>query len=88
MPKTEEAKDDFFDQVMGMADKIGLTGKDKQRYVHEHMTRSGYDMVPSYVKSSEGGDDDDSDFFGNRTRKPKESGNGNGGNDKGSGGWF
>ena len=42
--------DDFFDAVQSMADRLGLEGEDRAKYVHEHMTRGGYDAVPQYVK--------------------------------------
>jgi hypothetical protein len=65
--------DDLFDSVSAMADRIGLSGREKSRYIHEHMTRGGYRAVPSYVRD-EGEDDDDDDgsstFFGGRRRRP------------------
>ena len=42
--------DDFYDAVQAMADRLGLDGEDRAKYVHEHMTRGGYDAVPQYVK--------------------------------------
>lgn len=58
-----DKEDDFFDQVSRMAETIGLSGKEAQRYVHEHMTRAGYDMVPSYIRKEQDGDDRDRDDF-------------------------
>ena len=50
--------DDLIGTVSGMADRLKLSGKERQTYIHEHMTRSGYRMEPTYVP---GGDDDDDD---------------------------
>lgn len=65
--------DDLFDAVSGMADRIKLKGKDRERYIHDHMTRGGYKAVPQYVPDDSGEDDDDDDdgpFFSKR-RKPR-----------------
>lgn len=63
--------DDLFESVSAMADRIGLTGREKTRYVHEHMTRGGYRAVPSYIPADDNDDDDDgnddSGFFGGRS---------------------
>jgi hypothetical protein len=86
-----ENEDGFFAQVEAMAERLGLTGDDRQKYVHEHMTRGGYRMVPSYVKDDDEGDTGGSDFFGNRKRNKGNQGNsgGNRGDSGGkSGGWF
>lgn len=77
-----EEKDDFLDQVLAMADRLGLTDdEEKGRYVHEHMTRAGYTMVPSYVKKDAGGGDDTGGFFKNKTSGGKSDG-------KRGAGWF
>lgn len=67
--------DDLFDSVNAMAERIGLKGKDKERYVHEHMTRSGYRAVPQYVldDTEDEDEEDDGGFFGRssgRRRRP------------------
>jgi hypothetical protein len=64
--------DDLFDSVTAMAERIGLSGKDKDRYVHEHMTRGGYRAIPQYVKDDEQDEQDDrgSGFFGSRRTRP------------------
>jgi hypothetical protein len=87
MAKTEPETDDFLTQVKSMAARMGLEGKDEQKYVHEHMTRAGYRMVPSYVLDDETGGDDDKDFFGN-PKKAKKAGTENEDKGGGSGGWF
>lgn len=84
---SDERKNDdsFLDTVLAMADKMKLEGDDKQRYVHEHMTRSGYKMVPSYVLDGEEESGEGSDFFGNKKRKSGQSGNQG---SSGGRGWF
>jgi hypothetical protein len=69
--------DDLYDTVSGMADRLKLKGEERGRYIHEHMTRSGYKAVPNYVKADDDDDDDDSgsSFFGSK-RKSSSSGNG------------
>jgi hypothetical protein len=89
MAKNEpETTDDFLTMVKNMAARMGLEGKEEQKYVHEHMTRAGYSMVPSYVKDDESEENEDTDFFGNK-KKAKRTGD-MGTEDKagGSGGWF
>lgn len=62
--------DSLYDDVAAMADRIGLTGSDRTRYIHNHMTRSGYKAVPQYVRSNDDDDDDDGDeFFGSSGRR-------------------
>lgn len=67
----DQEEDSLFDDVSNMADRIGLKGKDKERYIHEHMTRGGYDAVPSYVRredDDESEEDGGSGFFGSSGR--------------------
>lgn len=49
--------DDLYDAVNGMADRMGLEGEERQRYIHEHMTKGGYDAIPQYVKRQEEGEE-------------------------------
>ena len=77
--KDDDQNDDLLDLVSAMADRIGLTGRDREQYIHEHMTRSGYRMVPSYERGDDDGEDDDNEggsFFprGNRNqgRNPRD----------------
>jgi hypothetical protein len=76
----DDKDDDLYDQVSAMADRLGLEGSERNRYVHEHMTRAGYDAVPQYVRREDDDDRDrDSDrgsFFGrdrdrDRDRRPR-----------------
>lgn len=67
--------DDLHDKVTEMADRMGLKGNERRKYVHDHMTRSGYRMEPTYVPDDDrDGDDDDDDppFFG-RSRSARSS---------------
>lgn len=71
----DNQEDSLYDDVSAMADRIGLTGKDRTSYIHEHMTRGGYRAVPSYVKDDSDDEDDEgssgSGFFGSgRRRRP------------------
>jgi hypothetical protein len=67
-------ENDLYEAVNAMADRIGMNDpKERQRYVHEHMTRAGYDAVPTYVRREEENDDSSSQsggFFGGRSRRP------------------
>jgi hypothetical protein len=67
--------DDLFSTVTGMADRLKLSGKERQTYIHEHMTRSGYRMEPTYVPGDDDDDDDSSGggFFGSGSRNPSRS---------------
>jgi hypothetical protein len=65
--------DDLLDTVNAMADRMGLEGKERRTYVHEHMTRGGYRAVPTYVKGTDDDDDDDSSTFFGSKRKRKDS---------------
>lgn len=51
--------DDMHDRVLEMADRLGLKGNDRRKYVHDHMTRAGYRMEPTYVPGGDDSDDDD-----------------------------
>ena len=63
----DDKEDDFFDQVSAMAERLGLKGDKRKRYIHDHMTQAGYDWEPSYFKADRGDDDGDSfSPFGSR----------------------
>lgn len=67
-----EDDDDLMESVTRMADRLKIKGSERQKYIHEHMTRGGYKAVPNYVKAD--GDEEDekgSGFFsgGNRSRR-------------------
>lgn len=68
--------DGDFGTVSAMADRLKLTGRERDKYIHSHMTGLGYKMQPSYIRAEEGDDDDDDDdrFFGRRSRPNRESG--------------
>jgi hypothetical protein len=42
-----------FDQVSAMADRLKLKGKDRETYIHDHMTGLGYKPRVSYSKEDE-----------------------------------
>jgi hypothetical protein len=52
--------DDLHDVVSGLADRYKLKGKDRDKFIHEHMTAGGYRAVPNYVPADKDDDDDDS----------------------------
>jgi hypothetical protein len=54
--------DQDYTSVSGMADRLGLKGSRRTKYIHEHMTGLGYRMQPNYVPG--GNDDDDEDDDG------------------------
>lgn len=65
--------DDLYESVSAMADRIKLTGQDRTKYIHDHMTRGGYKAIPQYVPADDKDDDDDDDspFFNRKRRKPR-----------------
>lgn len=71
----DEGKSDQedYESVSKMADRLQLKGKDRSRYIHDHMTGFGYRMVPSYVREDEDGEEEDSRFFGRRSRSSSRS---------------
>jgi hypothetical protein len=72
------ARDDKNDQedyesVSAMADRLKLKGRERSRYIHDHMTSFGYRMVPSYVRDEDEEDDDGGRFrFGGSRPKTRE----------------
>ena len=63
---SNDKEDDLYETVSKMAERLGLKGSEKGKYIHEHMTRGGYKAVPNYVLANDDDDDDDkgSGFFG------------------------
>lgn len=84
MPRDEKDDADDFDTVSGMADRLKLKkgSRERQRYVHDHMTGLGYRMVPSYVK-----DDDDDDDDGSKRYRFRSRGSGRGRRDDDDDDW-
>lgn len=69
MTDNNDDDDDLLERVSSMADHLKLKGNDRRKYIHDHMTRSGYRMEPTYVRDDDGDDDDDDTdepFFGRR----------------------
>lgn len=64
--------DDDYGTVSKMAERLGLEGEDKDRYVHRHMTGLGYKTQRSYVKD-EDDEDDDGGFLPGRRRGSNRS---------------
>lgn len=80
-------KDDtLYDDVSAMADRIGLEGSDRTKYIHQHMTRGGYKAVPNYVPAEESDDDEEQDEFFGASGKRKRSDSGRSRRSSGSSG--
>lgn len=64
MARSDDKNDeqDDYESVSRTADRLRLKGRDRSRYIDEHMRGFGYRMVPSYVR------DDDDDDDGGRGR--------------------
>lgn len=56
------------------AERLGLKGKERSRYIHEHMTGVGYKAEPRYVTSD---DDEDEEDDGGRFSVRRRSGSRN-----------
>jgi hypothetical protein len=51
-----DEEDVTFDEVSGMADRLGLKGEARTNYIHDHMVQLGYDAVQSresYIRKPE-----------------------------------
>jgi hypothetical protein len=51
--RSDDDEDDLYDSVSAMADRMGIKGKERQAYIHDHMTQGGYEQIQSresYVK--------------------------------------
>lgn len=59
MPTVTDDADDWADRIAHAADRMGLEGKGRERYIDEHMTAGGYKRVTTYERDS--GDDGDGD---------------------------
>jgi hypothetical protein len=72
--KPKEDENDDYGTVAAMADRLGLKGKERNKYIHDHMTGFGYRMVPSYVKDDDDDQEGNSRFFsGSRGRSSSRS---------------
>ena len=62
---TQEDVDTDNKSVAAMADRMGLTGEDRAKYIHNHMTKLGHKPRMSYVPGEDRDDDegDDGDGF-------------------------
>jgi hypothetical protein len=57
-------QDEFPATVEAMADRLGLKGEGRARYIDDHMTGAGYQRVTSYAPGGDDDDDDDGDGGG------------------------
>jgi hypothetical protein len=51
--RDDEEEDDLYESVIRMADRMQIKGKERQAYIHDHMTQGGYEQVQtreSYAK--------------------------------------
>jgi len=67
-----------FDSVTRMAQRLKLKGRERERYVDQHMRGLGYRSVPTYVKPDDDDDEDDSrgGRFGFRRGREDDDGGG------------
>ena len=79
----EEEEDPTFDEVSGMADRLGLQGKARAAYIDDHMTGLGYEAIQSresYVRPKRNdGDGGQGQGFGQRWGFNRGGGQGQGG---------
>lgn len=86
----EEEEDGLFDEVVRLADRLGLKGDKRSNYIDDHMTEAGYERVQtrdSYVRVREQDEDEDgtgrSRWFGGSRGRDQGQG---GGRDQGRAG--
>lgn len=78
MANSRDDDDDLLDQVNALADRYGLKGSERRKFIHGHMTRGGYRAEPTYVRDAQDDDDDDDDEFFTRRRRPNRDDDGRG----------
>lgn len=61
--KSQEDTDNDYRSVGSMADRMGLKGEDRNRYVHQHMTRLGHKPQTRYTPGDDKTEDEDSESF-------------------------
>lgn len=64
--RSQEDTDNDYRSISGMADRLGLKGEERSRYLHKHMTTLGHKPQTRYVPGGDDKSDDDSgsdDFF-------------------------
>lgn len=84
MSPTDDEQDDLLDRVTEMADRLKLDGSDRQQYIHEHMTRSGYRAEPHYVKDEPEEGEEESGKGGFFSSRDKGTGRDKGTRERGS----
>jgi hypothetical protein len=83
----DEEEDDLYDSVIAMADRMGIKGKDRQAYIHDHMTQGGYEQVQtreSYAKVQQ--EEEEGESGGSRWGFGGGGGRGSGGRNQGRSG--
>lgn len=76
--------DNLQEQVESMADRLKLKGKQRSKYIHEHMLQGGYRAEPHYVRDEEEDEDEGSGFFGRRRSRDDDTGSRRNRDDSGS----
>lgn len=67
MAERSSAQEDY-ETVSAMAERLKLTGHDKEDYIRRHMRGFGHKSVTSWV---EGDADDEGGFFGSRKKSDR-----------------
>lgn len=72
----EEEQDDLFDSLAGLADRIGLKGRERSGFIDTGMTRAGYRRVQSRDMYQREQDEEDEQsgggFFGRGGGRPRQ----------------
>lgn len=86
----EEEEDGLFDEVVRLADRLGLKGDKRSNYIDDHMTEAGYERVQtrdSYIRVREQDEDEDgtgrSRWFGGSKGQDRGRDQGRGGGNSG-----
>lgn len=58
---TQEDVDNDHKTIAATADRMGLSGDERARYIHSHMTKFGHKARTGYVPGADKDDDDDDD---------------------------
>jgi hypothetical protein len=92
MPSFREENDDdnLYDDVVRMADRMGLKGPKRQEYIHDHMLQGGYEPVQSReayakIQQEEADDGGGGGWFGSRGQSGGRGSGGGGGRNSGRG---
>lgn len=79
----EEEEGSLFDDVVRMADRLGIQGEKRSNYIDDHMTEAGYERIQSresYAKVRQQDEEDESGgsrwFSGGRGRESRNAAQG------------